>query len=157
MIFAMPGSLLDSNIWVAAAFRQHAHYIEARAGLSACTSTSPAHFCRATQLSFLRLISTPTVHRAYGQPAISNEEAAHFVGEFMSLAQVRYSEDPPGTTELWLRLASRQTASPKVWMDAYLAAFAIRGQLALMTLDKDFRVYVGDGLDLQLLGQPANP
>ena len=54
---------------------------------------------------------------------------------------------------LWHRLASRDTASPKVWMDAYLAAFAISGALVVLTLDVDFRIYEEQGLDLVVLSQ----
>jgi predicted nucleic acid-binding protein len=36
-------------------------------------------------------------------------------------------------------------------MDAYLAAFAIRGKLRLVTLDRDFRSWVPKGLELELL------
>ena len=42
-------------------------------------------------------------------------------------------------------------ASPKVWMDAYLAAFAIRAGLPFATLDADFRRFEAAGLDLHLL------
>jgi hypothetical protein len=31
-------------------------------------------------------------------------------------------EEPEGTPELWLQLADAESTSPKVWMDAYLAA-----------------------------------
>ena len=49
---------------------------------------------------------------------------------------------------LWLRLARLPSASPKVWMDAYLAAFAIRHDIELVTLDLDFRNFERDGLQL---------
>ncbi|HEY5893043.1 MAG TPA: hypothetical protein VIT91_07410 [Chthoniobacterales bacterium] len=56
-----------------------------------------------------------------------------------------------GNDSLWRRLASCDTASPKVWMDAYLAAFAIAGGLRMVTLDHDFKAFVEQGLDLRLL------
>lgn len=43
------------------------------------------------------------------------------------------------------------THSPKIWMDAYLAAFAIAGGLRMVTLDGDFKAFVPQGLDLVLL------
>jgi predicted nucleic acid-binding protein len=52
---------------------------------------------------------------------------------------------------LWHRLAKRDTASPKVWMDAYLAAFAISSGLCFVTLDDDFKTYEAQGLDWVLL------
>ena len=51
------------------------------------------------------------------------------------------------------KLAVRDTASPKLWMDAYLAAFALAGGYCMVTTDsacKQFR-----GLDLVLLGKPV--
>ncbi|MCU0751035.1 MAG: hypothetical protein MUF13_15970, partial [Akkermansiaceae bacterium] len=59
--------------------------------------------------------------------------------------------EPEGTRELWLELAAIPSASPKVWMDAYLAAFAIRAGLPFATLDADFRKFEAAGLVLLLL------
>jgi predicted nucleic acid-binding protein len=38
-----------------------------------------------------------------------------------------------------------------LWIDAYLAAFAIAGGYRLLTLDRDFRQYVSAGLALRVL------
>ena len=38
-----------------------------------------------------------------------------------------------------------------VWMDAYLAAFAIGHAVEFVTLDQDFKRFVKDGLNLKLL------
>jgi len=38
-------------------------------------------------------------------------------------------------------LAVRKTASPKLWMDAYLAAFALRGNLVCVTTDDAFKQF----------------
>ena len=56
-----------------------------------------------------------------------------------------------GIAGLWHQLANCGTATPKVWMDAYLAAFAIRGALHLVTLDRGFETYEPQGLRLSLL------
>ena len=72
-------------------------------------------------------------------------------GALMALPQVNESEEPPGTFALWQRLAARDTASPKLWMDAYLAGFAISGGLRLISLDQDFKNFVPHGLDLNFL------
>jgi len=69
----------------------------------------------------------------------------------LALAQVCEREESPGTVALWHRLAGRDTASPKLWMDAYLAAFAMGGALRMVTLDHDFKSFVAHGLDLVLL------
>lgn len=52
---------------------------------------------------------------------------------------------------LWRTFADLGTASPKVWMDGYLAAFAVAGGLRMVTLDADFRIYTTRGLMLQLI------
>lgn len=70
-----------------------------------------------------------------------------------SLPQVREAVEPPATLSLFKRLADRETASPKIWMDAYLAAFAISGGFTLVTLDSDFSQYEAQGLSLQLLNR----
>ena len=67
-----------------------------------------------------------------------------------ALPQVCERAEPPGTLLLWHRLAAHDTASPKVWMDAYLAAFAIGGGLRMGTLDRDFKNFVPQGLALNL-------
>lgn len=46
---------------------------------------------------------------------------------------------------------TRDTASPKLWMDAYLAAFAIAGGLRMLTLGWHFKNFVPHGLDLNLM------
>jgi predicted nucleic acid-binding protein len=69
----------------------------------------------------------------------------------MELPNVRLIEEEAGVRTLWHRLAAIPTASPKVWMDAYLAAFAIRHAVEFVTLDRDFKNFVKDGLKLQLL------
>jgi len=69
----------------------------------------------------------------------------------MALPQVAERDEPPGSFALWQHIATRDTASPKVWMDAYLAAFAISGGLRLASLDQDFKNFQPHGLDLNLL------
>jgi hypothetical protein len=59
-------------------------------------------------------------------------------------------EEPAGLEAHWRRFARRETASPKIWMDAYLAAFAFAGGYRMVTTDAAFRQF--RGLDLELLG-----
>ena len=68
-----------------------------------------------------------------------------------ALPQGCWRDEPPGVFVLWRTLATRDAASPKVWMDAYLAAFAIGGGLRMVTLDRDFKNFVPQGLDLNLI------
>ncbi len=148
----MPGSLIDTNVWIAAVFPPHPRHAKAREALKEADASRPAFFCRSTQQSFLRIVSTPVILRAYGADAMTNRDALAALEAMLALSQVRELDEPSGTVGLWHRLAARDTASPKIWMDAYLAAFAIAGGLRLTTLDRDFKAYEKEGLELRLLG-----
>jgi uncharacterized protein len=143
--------LIDSNIWIAHSFSSHPGHDAAANGLAQATSEQPAIFCRATQQSFLRLISTPALLQRYGVTGLTNEDAILLLDQYLSSSAVVYQEEPLGIARLWFRLARRKTASPKVWMDAYLAAFAIAGELTIITFDSDFKQFEPTGLNLQLL------
>jgi len=147
----MPGSLFDTNVWVAAIFPSHSFHLKAQQVLQQATPAEPAVFCRSTQQSFLRLASTPTLLKAYGAEGLTNRDALLALSALQALPQVCEREEPPGVLLLWHRLATRDTASPNLWMDAYLAAFAIGGGLRMVTLDRDFKNFVPQGLDLNLL------
>ena len=147
----MPGSLFDTNVWLAAVFTTHPFHQPAQKRLQQATPAEPAVFCRSTQQSFLRLASTPTLLKAYGATGFTNRDALVALGALVALPQVCEREEPPGTPALWHRLASHNTASPKVWMDAYLAAFAIGGGLGLVSPDQDFKNFVPNGLKLVLI------
>lgn len=150
----MPGALFDTNMWLAVVFPTHPFHVPAQTALQQSTPTHSAVWCRATQQSFLRLVSTPSLHKAYGAEGLTNRDALTALDALQALAQVTVRDEPPGTFTLWRTLAARDTASPKVWMDAYLAAFAIAGGLRLVTLDQDFKTHVPNGLNLSLLGSP---
>ena len=133
------------------------HFISKRGKkIQQATSREPAAFCRATQQSFLRLASTPALLKAYGATGLTNSDALVALGALLALPQVCERDEPPGTPALWHRLASHDTASPKVWMDAYLAAFAMRGDLRMVTLDQDFKNFVAQGLNLILIDTAAH-
>lgn len=147
----MPGSLFDTNIWVAALFPTHPFHSQARQTLAQATPAAPAVFCRSTQQGLLRLASTPVLLHAYGAAGLTNRDALVALHTLLALPQVCEREEPPGLIPLWHRLATRDTASPKVWMDAYLAAFAIAAALRLVTFDQDFKTFVPRGLDCACL------
>jgi toxin-antitoxin system PIN domain toxin len=143
--------LIDTSVWIAASFSTHPFHQPAQRVMQEATPALPAVFCRATQQSFLRLASTPALLKAYGAEDMTNGDALLVLETWLALPQICEREEPPGVLALWRRLASRDTASPKVWMDAYLAAFAISGGLRLVSLDHDFTSYMVQGLDLRLL------
>lgn len=148
----MPGYLFDTSAWLAATFERHPSHSIARQALQQTTPAQPAVFCRATHISFLRLLSTAVLAKTYGVPPLSNRDALAVLNALQALPQAAIREEAPGVFALWCQLAGADTASPKVWMDAYLAAFAIAGGLTLVSLDRDFKNFVAQGLDLVMLG-----
>jgi uncharacterized protein len=146
--------LFDANVWLALAFGSHPHHEQARREFEATDSLKPAAFCRATQHAFLRLVSTPSIQKNYGSATITNDEAWEKWELLIALPQVVWLEEPKGLEAFWQKDARRPSASPKVWMDAYLAAFARGHAIPLVTLDRDFRNFPGLSLKYLLAPDP---
>jgi predicted nucleic acid-binding protein len=83
---------------------------------------------------------------------LSNEEAWNVFDRLNLDDAVMFEKEPPGLDPVWRKLSALQRASPKRWMDAYLAAYAIAAGMRLVTLDQDFQGFTAAGLDLLLLG-----
>ena len=143
--------LFDSNVWLALTFSAHPHHALALKIFAGTTTGQPAFFCRATQQSFLRLATTPAILKTYGAEGFTNRDAANLLHDLTQHPNIRTLAEPPDLEPLWLRLASPPSASPKVSMDAYLAAFAILHEVEFVTLDRDFRNHESAGLKLRLL------
>jgi toxin-antitoxin system PIN domain toxin len=136
---------------VAAVFPHHPAHRLAGAELEAAAVDNPACFCRITQQGFLRLITTHSLLRHYGVEGFTNRDAWTAYSLLRRHPAVVERDEPAGTMDIWHQLAVRETASPKVWTDAYLAAFALAGNLDFATLDRDFESYTAHGLRLRLL------
>lgn len=141
--------LCDTNIWLALALSGHLHHGSARDWLDTVDELGVIHFCRATQQSFLRLLTNRTVLAAYGLPPLTNDEAWIAYAAFLDDDRIVLTDrEPDGLERHWKAFAARQSAAPKVWMDAYLAAFALAGGFELVTTDSDFTQYSGIALRL---------
>ena len=148
----MPGFLYDSNIWVALTFAAHPHHDQAGEHVKETSKDQPIVRIRATELSALRLITTPAIHRAFGVPNFSNAEAITFLTSLFQKTGSVEIEEPSDARRLWLQLADRNKAAPKVWMDAYLAAVSISGGFDFVTSDRDFQQFTTGGISLVLIG-----
>ena len=87
--------------------------------------------------------------KVYGAKGLSNRDAQVALDALQML--VSWRDELQGTFALWRTFATRDTASPTLWMGAYLAAYAVAGKLRLVTLDRNFKNFVLQGLDLTLL------
>jgi toxin-antitoxin system PIN domain toxin len=149
--------LLDSNVWLALALSGHAHHPAARSWLGGVAEPASVAFCRATQQSFLRLLTNASVLKPYGNPPLTNRQAWQAYAALLADDRVFcQAEEPSGLEAHWERLALRDTASPKLWMDAYLAAFALAGGHRLVTTDAAFRQFPGLALEILTAAQ-AHP
>ncbi|MEX2578178.1 MAG: TA system VapC family ribonuclease toxin [Verrucomicrobiales bacterium] len=139
-------------MWIASYFKGHPHHAIAAEFMRGRSVDEPASLSRAVELSWLRLVTTASVCRGNGAAVLTNPAAIEALDLWRSRPQIRRLDaEPEGTRELWLELAGIPSASPKVWMDGYLAAFAIRAGLPFATLDIDFRRFEAAGLQLHLV------
>lgn len=143
--------LPDVNIWLALALSGHSHHLAAGAWLDGEEETASLCFCRVTQQGLVRLLTTAEVLAGYGNPPLTNRQAWTVVDQFMEDERITFANEPEGVEETWKTWAIRDTHSPKLWMDAYLAAFAVAGGLRMVTLDGDFKNFVPQRLDLVLM------
>ena len=148
----MQGYFADTNVWVALQFKRHLHHQIVVDFMKTRAKEAPVFFARIVEQSFLRLITTAAICRTYNVSVHTNAQAVQILNGWRSCSYIDcLDEEPPGTRALWLELAAIPSASPKVWMDAYLAAYAIRAGIPLATLDSDFRQFESAGLSLLVL------
>ena len=67
--------LCDSNVWLALALSRHRHHRAARDWFGTITAPAAVCFCRATQHTFLRLLTNASVLLPYGNPPLTNRQA----------------------------------------------------------------------------------
>jgi uncharacterized protein len=141
----------DNNVWLALALSGHVHHVGVRNWLEPVEEPASVLFCRATQQAFLRLLTNTAVLAPYGNPPLTNQQAWRAYEALLADDRIIFrAHEPAGLDLHWRKFALRDTASPKLWMDAYLAAFALAGGYRMVTTDAAFRQF--SGLDLVLLG-----
>ena len=140
----MPSSrtdLLDTNVWLALGIEDHPFHPRARKYWFEEARDEVA-FCRVTAMGFLRLSCNSTVMA--GQP-LTVAEAWDAYWAFRSIPEVSLFSEPLDCERQLETWATSGVFTPKLWTDAYLAAFAFAGDLRLVTFDADFERF--DGLD----------
>ena len=143
--------LCDSNVWLALVLSRHPHRSAAVAWFNTVVNPGSVHFCRATQQSLLRLLTTASVLAPFGNPPLTNHQAWSVYDALLADGRITFqAREPAGLEARWRQFAERRMASPKLWMDAYLAAFALAGGYQMVTTDTAFTQFAG--LDLVLLG-----
>src|SRR5712691_3310120 len=127
--------LADGNVWLALALSKHAFHGAVRAWFARQKPAEAVLFCRSTQQSFLRLLTTSAVLAPYGIPPLSNRAAWSASEGFRDAKRIGWVDEPRGLETYWKKLAGGAKPSPKLWMDAYVAACAMAGGYQIVTTD----------------------
>jgi hypothetical protein len=130
--------LADVNLWLALAFESHVHHASASLWFDGLASDEVCLFCRFTQIGFLRLATNP---KAFGEEAVGLSDAWRLYDMFRADPRVKFADEPTGIEVAWREFTARQSFSPKVWNDAYLAAFVQATGMQFVTFDQGFSQY----------------
>lgn len=128
--------LADVNVWFALAVEEHQHHPQARTWWE--ETPGMFGFVRTTQLGLLRLLTSSGPMR--GQP-LTNEQAWAVWDGLLSDDRMRVFPELPALDDQFRKFSMSPQPSPKVWVDAYLAAHAAANDAILVTFDQAFARY----------------
>ncbi len=139
-------SLIDVNVWLALAVDAHVHHAAAASWFDAQTVGTCA-FCRITQMAFLRHLTNVKI---MGEANVQTQvEAWRAFDALAADPRVVFLNEPTGLTAVFKSLTQLPRPAHKRWTDAFLAAFATRLGLEVVTLDADLSGFTG--LSVRLL------
>lgn len=125
----------DVNVWLALTHERHIHHRIAAEWFQG--SEEPLFFCCFTQLGLLRLLTNEQV---MGVDVLGQRAAWRAYHRWFEDERIGFLREPEGGEfeKLFENLSNRGRRSPKLWADAYLAAFSETAGLTLVTFDKGF-------------------
>jgi toxin-antitoxin system PIN domain toxin len=135
------------NVWVALTYGGHEHHGIASSWFDTLDMEERVCFCRFTQLSLLRLLTTAAVMGA--DETMTQAEAWQAYDRWMEDGRVFFIEEPPRLEGVFRSLSRRAAPNPKNWSDAYLAAFATVSDMRFVTFDKALQSKVENALLLE--------
>lgn len=124
--------LPDVNVWLALASQRHVHAARCSQWLDSIGAAQIA-FCRVTQMGLLRLLTHESV---MGREVLSSREAWRVYGAMLGDERIHFAPEPFALDPEWRKLTNQDRPTPKIWTDAYLAAFARAAGMRLVTLDR---------------------
>jgi toxin-antitoxin system PIN domain toxin len=125
------------NVWVALTYAGHIHHNVARAWFEEVETDARVCFCRFTQISLLRLLTTQAVMGT--DEVMTQFQAWQAFDRWLTDGRVLFLDEPPDVDGFFRALSRQQSSSPKAWADAYLAAFAAASNSYLVTFDQGFQ------------------
>jgi len=126
----------DVNVWIALTYGGHIHHNIARAWFENVDMEARVCFCRFTQLSLLRLLTTQAVMGT--DEVMTQAQAWQAFDRWLTDGRILFLEEPPDLDGLFRALSRQHYPNPKTWADSYLAAFAGAADLRLVTFDRGF-------------------
>jgi hypothetical protein len=129
-------NFLDANVWLALLWSRHVHSERARLWFEHA-SEEQFFFCRFTQLTVLRLLTTEKI---MGTDAKTMSEAWGLWDQVWADARIAFLPEPDGLEREFRARSRLPSRSPKVWADAYLLAFASVAGLKLVTFDRGLKL-----------------
>jgi toxin-antitoxin system PIN domain toxin len=133
-------NFLDANVWLALLWSRQIHSEKARAWFEQ-SSDEKFFFCRVTQITVLRLLTTSTV---MGSDVKTMFDAWALWDKVRADDRIALLPEPETIEPEFRRLSAFQSSSTKVWADAYLVAFAAVAGLKLVTFDRGLRARGAD-------------
>ena len=126
----------DVNVWVALTLHSHFHHEIARAWFESLDVQEDARlcFCRITQLSFLRLITTEAVMGT--DEVLSQRRAWDVYDRWFQDSRVFFLDEPANLDKMFREISRQARPAAKDWADSYLLAFAEAADLSLVTFDR---------------------
>ncbi len=127
-------TLCDVNILLALCYDRHVHHPVVLQWFEQQDFQSVI-VCRNSQLGLLRLLCNETV---MGADVCSLDAAWQVYDAMLCDERFVFYHETEGLDEYLRSYSASGRASPKLWQDAYLAAFARSAHIGLVTLDRGF-------------------
>ena len=127
----------DVNVWIALTYGGHIHHTAAKVWFEELDMEARVCFCRFSQLSLLRLLTTEAVMGT--DEVMTQRQAWEAYDRWLSDGRVIFLEESPNVEAALRSLSNQRYPSPKTWSDSYLAAFASASDLRLVTFDRGFQ------------------
>lgn len=143
--------LCDVNVLLALSTDRHAQHAQALRWFEGVGSAG-ARVCRVALLGLLRLLNNPS---AMEEDVLDAAGCWDLWRRMQQDERIRFAPaEPSGLDASFERFTAGQAFSPRLWTDAYLAAFAQAGGLTVVTFDRGFRRF--PDLSCELLA-PVGP
>src|SRR5437867_2517336 len=102
----------DVNVWVALTYQAHVHHNAARGWLGSLRAEARLFFCRATQLSLLRLLTTEAV---MGDEVMSQALAWETYDRWFEDDRVAFLAEPPAIEQTFRAMSRFERPAAKDW------------------------------------------